>query len=120
VLKPLVLLLCLGVDGGVDAGAVPVEPTPPAPAHWTWTHADGGWLDDAGTSDRLTVRVGETAQVKFTAPIILMQCDEPLLDLGATLDTLLLTGKRAGSTKCGFWYRKNSYPDRLMQVTVSP
>ena len=52
-------------------------------------------------------------------PIVLMQCDEPLLGLGATEDTLLLTGTRAGHTACGFWFDKRAWPHRSMDVTVS-
>lgn len=103
-------------DGGSDAGTSP----PPKRARWSWTHADGGWLLDGGVSDLLTVSVGETAEVRFPHPIILMQCDEVLLSLSATEDTLLLTGEKAGHTQCGFWWFRQPFPNRMMDVTVAP
>jgi hypothetical protein len=113
----LLSLWLLAFDGGdVDAGM----PSPPAaPARWRWSHADGGWLDDAGVTDTLTMRVGEVAEVQLPRPIILMQCDEPLLELGATADTLLLKAVKAGRTRCGFWYDKQSWPHRTLDVTVT-
>lgn len=100
-------------DGGVtDAGVVD-------PARWKWIDGDGGWLLDGGSTDVLTVRVGETARIVFPFPIVLMQCDEPLLTLGATEDTLLLTGAQAGHTACGFWFYERAWPHRSMDVTVS-
>ncbi len=113
-----------GVDGGaVDAGLVDAgvaEPAQVVPARWSWVHADGGWLDDAGVTDRVVMRMGETAEVQFPLPIVLMQCDAPLLTLGATLDTLLLTAVQPGRTTCGFWYRPQSWPHRTLDVTVNP
>lgn len=103
-------------DGGGDAGTSP----PPKRARWSWTHGDGGWLLDGGVSDILTVSVGETAEVRFPHPIILMQCDEVLLSLSATEDTLLLTGEKAGHTQCGFWWFRQPFPNRMMDVTVAP
>lgn len=112
------LILAAVLDGGVapDAG---VELTEPAPTRWQWTHDGGAWLDGNGLTDRLTMRVGETAQVKLPLPIILMQCDQPLLTLGATSDTLLLTAIKAGDTRCGFWFKKNAFPDRTMELHVT-
>lgn len=103
-------------DGGGDAGTRP----PPKRARWSWTHGDGGWLLDGGVSDLLTVSVGETAEVRFPHPIILMQCDEVLLSLSATEDTLLLTGEKVGHTQCGFWWFRQPFPNRMMDVTVGP
>ncbi len=119
----LLLLASLAADGGVDGGADAGTPDagiveavkPPA---WTWLATDGGWLMDGGVTDILVLRVGETAQVQLPRPIVLMQCDEQLLTLGATLDTLLLTGATAGHTRCGFWYEKRAYPHRYFDVTV--
>lgn len=114
----LVLLALLSADGGApDAGLPDAGPT--APARWSWIDGDGGWLLDGGVTDVLSVRVGETARVIFPFPIVLMQCDEPLLGLGATEDTLLLTGTRAGHTTCGFWFYQRAWPHRSMDVTVS-
>lgn len=104
-------------DGGVDAG------TPDAglalPVRWRWQHADGGWLNDGGLTDILSLRVGETAEVQFDLPIALMQCDEQLLELGSTETTLLLKGLKAGHTMCGYWYFQRSWPHRYMDVTVT-
>lgn len=115
-----ILLLVLAMDGGSDAGgAAPDGGVPAAPARWRWIDGDGGWLLDGGSTDVLTVRVGETARIVFPFPIVLMQCDEPLLSLGATEDTLLLTGIKAGHTACGFWFYERAWPHRSMDVTVS-
>ena len=105
------------LDGGVTDGGV--GDAGPDPARWKWIDGDGGWLLDGGSTDVLTVRVGETARIVFPFPIVLMQCDEPLLSLGATEDTLLLTGARAGHTACGFWFYERAWPHRSMDVTVS-
>jgi len=110
------LLLLLAADGGTPDGGLL---TPP-PTTWKWIDGDGGWLLDGGFTDILTVRVGETARVIFPFPIVLMQCDEPLLTLGATEDTLLLTGAKPGHTACGFWFYERAWPHRSMDVTVSP
>lgn len=104
-------------DGGVDAG-LEVR-APPAPERWKWVHGDGGWIADGGVSDFLTVRVGETARVQLELPIVLMQCDEQLLELDATEDTLLLKGVKPGHTMCGFWYFQRAWPHRYMDVTVT-
>lgn len=103
-------------DGGLDAGV----PVALKRARWSWTHGDGGWLLDGGVSDVLSVSVGETAEVRFPHPIILMQCDEVLLSLSATEDTLLLKGEQAGHTQCGFWWFRQPFPNRMMDVTVHP
>lgn len=104
----LLLLLTLAADGGApDAGA------------WQWTSHDGGFLTGDGVTDVLTLRVGETATVTLERPIVLMQCDEQLLSLGATTESLLLTGVKAGRTRCGFWYQKRAYPHRYFDVTVT-
>lgn len=112
-----VLLSLLAADAGVDAP----QPTPaPAPLErWKWSHADGGWLDDAGVTDTLTMRVGEVGELQFPLPIMLMQCDEPLITLEATLDTLLLKAVATGHTRCGFWYRPQSWPHRTLDVIVT-
>lgn len=108
-----ILTLALAFDGGVpDAGA-------PAAPLWNWVDGDGGWLLDGGVTDILTLQVGQTARVVFPFPIVLMQCDEALLGLGANEDTLLLTGLDAGHTSCGFWFYKRAWPHRFMDVTVS-
>lgn len=115
----LIALWLLAFDGGADAGLLDAgAPTPP-PTRWQWTHADGGWLNDAGVTDTLTMRLGEVAEVQLPRPIILMQCDEPLLSLDATIDTLLLKAVKPGSTRCGFWYDKQSWPHRTLDVTVA-
>lgn len=108
-------------DGGSSDGGVPDAGTTvdAGPARWKWIAGDGGWLTDAGISDILTVRVKETARVIFPFPIVLMQCDEPLLELGANEDTLLLTGAKPGHTTCGFWFYEQAWPHRSMDVTVS-
>ena len=106
-------------DAGTrDAGIASAVPDA-GPPRWAWTDGDGGWLLDGGVTDVLTLRVGETARVVIPFPIVLMQCDEPLLDLGATQDTLLLTGLDAGHTTCGFWFYERAWPHRSMDVTVS-
>ncbi|MBL8917014.1 MAG: hypothetical protein JNM17_40290, partial [Archangium sp.] len=102
-------------DAGVDAGVVDA-----GPPRWQWTHDGGAWLTKDAVTDILKMRVGETAQVKLPLPIILMQCDQPLLTLGATSDTLLLTATKSGDTRCGFWFRKNAFPDRTMELHVAP
>ncbi|MFT3714081.1 MAG: hypothetical protein QM817_40990 [Archangium sp.] len=116
-------LLLAALDGGAtpDAGTLDggvVDAGPVAPPRWQWTHDGGWWLNDAGLTDVLTMRVGETAEVKLPHPIILMQCDVPLVTLGATQDTLLLTAVQKGDTHCGFWFKKNSWPDRSMELHV--
>jgi hypothetical protein len=124
----LVLMAALGADGGVSTdGGVSLDggldggvPEKVVNTKWTWFHADGGFLTPDGVTDTLTMRVGEVAHIHFDLPIILMQCDEPLLSLDATLDTLLLKAIKPGKTRCGFWYRKNSYHDRTMELNVSP
>ena len=110
-----VLLSMLAADAGVDA---PV-PAPAPLERWKWSHADGGWLDDAGVTDTLTMRVGEVGELQFPLPIMLMQCDEPLLTLEATLDTLLLKATATGHTRCGFWYRPQAWPHRTLDVVVT-
>jgi hypothetical protein len=106
-------------DAGARDGGTP-DTGPPKRARWSWVHADGGWLLDGGVSDVLSVSVGETAEVRFPHPIILMQCDEVLLSLSATVDTLLLKGEKAGHTQCGFWWFRQPFPNRMMDVTVAP
>ena len=111
------LLLTLTADAGTqDAGA---DAGSTAPATWKWLDGDGGFLLDGGSTDVLTLRVGETARIVFPFPIVLMQCNEPLLGLGATEDTLLLTGLKEGHTACGFWFYQRAWPHRSMDVTVS-
>lgn len=105
--------MTLAADGGTpDAG-------PPDAGTWSWINGDGGWLLDGGSTDILTVRVGETARIVFPFPIVLMQCNDELLGLGATEDTLLLTGVKEGHTSCGFWFYQRAWPHRSMDVTVS-
>ena len=112
------LLLTLAADAGTpDAGVADAGIA--APVTWKWIYGDGGWLLDGGSTDVLTLRVGETARIVFPFPIVLMQCDEPLLGLGATEDTLLLSGLKAGHTACGFWFYQRAWPHRSMDVTVS-
>jgi hypothetical protein len=111
----LALALVFALDGGPSADAGP----PPAPERFTWKHDKGEWMNDAGLTDILLVRVGETAEVKFPFAIVLMQCDEPLLTLDATEETLLLKGAKAGQTTCGFWFDRRAWPHRTMQVTVT-
>lgn len=113
---PLLLALLSAVDGGAPDAGLTVPEAPPA---FRWTHGDGGWIADGGVTDLLTVRVGQTARVVFPLPIVLMQCDEPLLELGASEDTLLLKGLEAGHTRCGYWYDQRPWPHRYMEVTVS-
>jgi hypothetical protein len=74
---------------------------------------------DAGVTDTLTMRVGEVGELQFPLPIMLMQCDEPLLTLEATLDTLLLKATATGHTRCGFWYRPQAWPHRTLDVVVT-
>ena len=118
-LLPLLLLALLAADadGGTDMDAG-VDAGPEQPARWSWNHADGGWLDDAGLTDELRLHVGEVAEVRFPLPVVLMQCDAPLIKLGATETTLLLTGADAGVTTCGFWFAQRAWPHRSMRVTV--
>ena len=104
-----------GVDGGVDAGTLS-----PRDDRWKWTHADGGALFADGVTDVLTMRVGETARVMLPRPIVLMKCDQELLKLDATVDTLLLTAFKDGKTRCGFWYEKSAWPHRTMELEVKP
>ena len=112
------LLLTMAADAGTpDAGVADAGIA--APVTWKWIDGDGGWLLDGGSTDVLTLRVGETARIVFPFPIVLMQCDEPLLGLGATEDTLLLSGLKAGHTACGFWFYQRAWPHRSMDVTVS-
>ncbi len=115
------LLLLLAADGGIPDGGVPdAGLATPAPVKWKFIDGDGGWLLDGGFTDILSVSVGETARVVFPLPIVLMQCNEPLLELGATEDTLLLTGAKEGHTACGFWFDKRAWPHRSVDVTVLP
>ena len=113
---PTILLLALASDAGTPDGGFPDGGRPPVT--WKWIDGDGGWLLDGGSTDVLTLRVGETARVVFPFPIVLMQCDELLLGLGATEDTLLLTGEKPGHTACGFWFYPQAWPHRSMDVTV--
>ena len=73
-----------------------------------------------GVTDVLTMRVGETARVMLPRPIVLMKCDQELLKLDATVDTLLLTAFKDGKTRCGFWYEKSAWPHRTMELEVKP
>lgn len=117
----LLVAMLLGSDGGLSDAGTPDAGEVSTPKRWTWTHAtDAGFLTPDGVTDVVTMRVGEIAQVKLDLPIILMQCDETLVTLDATIDTLLLKAVKPGHTRCGFWYRKNGYPDRTMELTVSP
>ena len=115
----ILLLAVLSADGGVDGGVPDAGVADAGPARWNWIDGDGGWLLDGGITDILTLRVGETAHIVFPLPIVLMQCDEPLLGLGATEDTLLLSGLKPGHTACGFWFDKRAWPHRTFDVTVS-
>src|SRR4051812_7719723 len=94
------LMMTLAADGGVPDAGITADAGPT----WKWINGDGGWLLDGGSTDVLTLRVGDVAHIVFPFPIVLMQCDETLLELGATEDTLLLTGLKAGHTSCGFWF----------------
>lgn len=117
--KGLVLLLLLALLAATDGGSPDAGPSAAPPPAFRWTHGDGGWIADGGVTDVLTVRVGETARVVFPLPIVLMQCDEPLLELGADEDTLLLKGLQPGHTRCGYWYYQQAWPHRYMEVTVT-
>lgn len=116
------LLLLLALDGGVslDAGAALDAGVPDAGPRVRWTHDKGEWLNDAGVTDVLVLHLRDVAEVKFPFPIVLMQCDEPLLTLGANEDTLLLTGAKTGRTRCGFWFDRRAWPHRTMDVAVLP
>mgnify|MGYP001587890816 FL=1 len=106
-----------GADGGMDAGP---GARPPPPERLSWTYLGVESVLDGGYSDALSLRVGETAEVVFPFPIVLMQCDQPLLTLAATQDTLLLTGGTPGRTSCGFWFYERAWPHRFMDVIVLP
>lgn len=111
------LMLTLAADAGFSPdGGLPQDAG--VTTTWKWIDGDGGWLLDGGSTDVLTLRVGDVARIVFPFPIVLMQCDEPLLGLGATEDTLLLTGLKIGHTACGFWFYERAWPHRSMDVTV--
>lgn len=112
----LLLLLTLAADGGTPDAAI-VDAGAPRP--FEWRANDGGFFTDDGVTDFLTMRVGETANVVLGRPIVLMQCDDELLVLAANTDALLLTAKRAGKTRCGFWFEPRAYPHRYFDVTVT-
>jgi hypothetical protein len=103
-------------DAGVgDAGVKPAPPSPKA----SWVNADGGFFSDAGVSDLVVVPVGGSQPVQFPHPIIFGHCDDQsLLRIDGTEDTLIIRGVAPGKTYCGFWYRKQSYPNRYVEVTV--
>ncbi len=117
-----ILLLTLAIDAGAPDGGVTdggLDAGPPKVVRtWKWIDGDGGYILDGGFTDQLTLTVGETARITFPFPIVLMQCDQELLGLGATEDTLLLTGADAGHTACGFWFWERAWPHRSMDVTV--
>src|SRR4051812_34154972 len=110
------LMLTLAADGGIPDGGITPDAGPTT--GWNWIDGDGGWLLDGGSTDILTLHVGDVARIVFPFPIVLMQCDEQLLGLGATEDTLLLSGLKAGHTACGFWFYERAWPHRSMDVTV--
>jgi len=124
-----VALASMGVDAGLDGGArtdasladggvVDAGARTPAVTS-SWVHADGGFFTDAGVSDVVVVAVGGSQAVQFPHPIIFGHCDDQsLLVIDGTEDALVFRGVAPGTTYCGFWYRRQSYPNRYVEVTV--
>jgi hypothetical protein len=97
-------------DAGVAADAGP-------DSFWQY---DGGVIGDAGVTDSLRVRVGETVAVRFGLPIAFGQCDAPLVSVSGKGDAVLFLGLRAGHTRCGYWFQKSALPQRLFAIEVLP
>ncbi len=92
-----------------------------------WESADGGFFDDAGVTDRLYLRVGNTLRLHFPRVLLMSHCDAPLLRFEPNADTIDAVAVDAGTTQCGFWYLKEwtmsgaqPFPDRLFEVHVTP
>lgn len=103
-------------DGGLADAGPRAAPSLPGSS---WLHADGGFFSDAGVSDVVVVAVGGSQPVQFPHPIIFGHCDDQtILRIDGTEDTLVFRGVASGHTFCGFWYRRQSYPNRYVEVTV--
>lgn len=111
------------LDAGVDAGAsdagTPDAGPPARRASWV-AASDGGYLADGGISDLVVVPVGGKIGHRFPHPTILIQCDRPLVEITADVDTIYLHGLDAGHTQCGFWFFRQPFPNRFADVTVDP
>lgn len=113
-----------GLDGGVtdggasDGGVVDAGPPPPK-SSWQYVE-DGGFLDeDAGISDRVVAPVGGSQSVRFPHPVIFGHCDDQsLFRIDGTEDTLIFRGLKPGRTHCGFWFVRQPFPNRFVEVTV--
>jgi hypothetical protein len=105
-----------GDAGLTDAGAADGGP-PKVTA--SWVHADGGFLTDAGVSDRVVVPVGGFQEVRFPHPLLAGQCDDPdIARIDGSGDTLIFRGLVPGHTFCGFWFYRQAWPNRYVELTV--
>jgi hypothetical protein len=94
-------------DSGTDAGVAIV----------VWRHLDGG-RTDAGVSDFVTIPIGQTAEIKFPHHCLTIRCDDDLVWITGTVDTVLIKGADAGLTHCGFWFFPQPFPNRYIEVSV--
>jgi hypothetical protein len=95
------------IDAGTDAGVAIV----------VWRHLDGG-RTDAGISDFVTIPLGQTAEIKFPQHCLTIRCDDDLVWITGTVDTVLIKGVAAGLTHCGFWFFPQPFPNRYIEVNV--
>ena len=87
-----------------------------------WIAWDGGDLLDGGETDLLELTVGRTVELRLPRAVVLQVCDAPLVGIETRAGdvTLEVTGLRAGTTHCGFWYQRSPGPNRYFGVVVTP
>jgi hypothetical protein len=85
-----------------------------------WRVADGPVTFGKGVTDLVEVSVGSSVAVQFPQHVVTVVCDAPLAGVENRGPGLVFTGRDAGVTHCGFWYFPNAFPQRYVEVRVTP
>lgn len=112
----VLMLMVAQLDGGSQAAPQTAK-----------ANVDGGLpsSSDAGVTDVATLVVGESLKLKFSSPVLMSVCDDPIVGVDPKANEVTITGEDAGVTLCGFWLLKSysaagaqPVPDHLYEVRV--